>query len=146
MEINNRSVSLVEYRTDQNWLEKLPQRGWLCVLVVEEKRRTYVDEVVAKLLLRDVAWVCTVGAAGEWAHDILDEEIAFRDVEALYLPPQDVMTTWHDDLEECLWFSLFAAHNDAVLIDRVAVLDLTQGAALPRISTYLEALEANPNE
>jgi len=146
MEINNRTVSLVEYGTDRNWLDQLPQHGWLCVLVVEEKRRSYADEVVAKLLLRDVAWVCTLGAASEWAHDLLDEEIVFREVEALYLPPHDVITTWHDELEECLWFALFSARMEAVIIDQVAVLDMTKGAALPRIRAYLETLAAGPNE
>jgi hypothetical protein len=146
MEINHRTISLVEYGTDRDWLDQLPQRGWLCVLVVEEKRRTYAEEVVAKLLLRDVAWVCAVGAAGEWVHDVLDEEIGIREVEALYLPPHNVVTTWHDEIEECLWFALFTAHDGAVLLDHVAVLDLTQGAALPRIQAYLETLAAGPNE
>lgn len=146
MIINNRTVSLVEYRTDRNWLEQLPQGGWLCVLVAEEKRRAYADEVVAKLLLRNVAWVCAVGAAGEWVHDLLDEEIVFREVEALYLPPHDVTTTWHDDVEECLWFALFAAHDEALLLDHVAVLDMTQGKALPRIKAYLQTLAASAQE
>ena len=142
MVINNRTVSLVVYGTDRNWLDQLPTQGWLCVLVVEEKRRTYTDEVVAKLLLRDVAWVCAVGAAGEWAHDLLDEEIVFREVESQYLPPHEVMTTWHDEVEECLWFALFAAHTEAVPLEHVAVLDLTKGTALPAIKAYLETLVA----
>ena len=57
MEINNRTGSFVEYGADRNWLDQLPQHGGLCVLVMEEKRRSYADEVVAKLLLRDVAGV-----------------------------------------------------------------------------------------
>lgn len=146
MVINNRTVSLVEYRTDRNWLDQLPQRGWLCVLVAEEKRRTYAEEVVAKLLLRDVAWVCTVGAAGEWVHDLLDEGLVFREVEALYLPPHAIMTTWHDDVKECVWFALYTAHHEAVLFDQVAVLDMTQGAALPEIEAYLKTLAADQLE
>ena len=133
MEINNRTGSLVEYGTDRNWLDQLPQHRWLCVLVMEEKRRSYADEVVAKLLLWDVAGVCTLGAASEWVHDLFDEEIVFREVEALYLLPHDVITTWHDELEEWLWSALFSARMDAVPIDQVAVLDMAQGAALSRI-------------
>jgi len=146
MIINKRTVSLIEYRTDRNWLDQLPQGGWLCVLVAEERRRTYADEVVAKLLVRDVAWVCAVGAAGEWVHDLLDEEIVFREVEALYLPPHAVMTTWHENVEECLWFALFATQTDAARIDRVAVLDMTMGVALPHIQAYLDTLAAGAHK
>ena len=146
MEINNRTGSFVEYGADRNWLDQLPQHRWLCVLVMEEKRRSYADEVVAKLLLWDVAGACTLGAASEWVHDLFDEEIVFREVEALYLLLHDVITTWHDGLEECLWFALFSAHMDAVPIDQVAVLDMAQGAALPRIQACLETLAAGLNE
>ncbi|GAB2689497.1 hypothetical protein GCM10011495_31250 [Hymenobacter frigidus] len=53
-----------------------------------------------------------------------------------------IAATWHDDVEECLWFALFAAHTDAVL----AVLDMTKGMALPHIQAYLDTLAAGANE
>ena len=87
-----------------------------------------------------------MGAASEWVHDLFNQEIVFREAEALYLLPHDVITTWHDELEECLWFALFSAHMDAVPIDQVAVLDMAQGAALPRMQAYLETLAAGLNE
>ena len=57
-----------------------------------------------------------------------------------------IAATWHDDVEECLWFALFAAHTDAVRIDHVAVLDMTKGMALPHIQAYLDTLAAGANE
>ena len=35
-----------------------------------KKHLTYANNLVDKLLLRDAAWVCVVGAAGEWVHDL----------------------------------------------------------------------------
>jgi hypothetical protein len=83
----------VDYSTEKNWLQELPTKDWLCVLVINEKARTYVEEALLKLLLQDVGWVCTIGPQAEWAHDLLDEEIVFREVEALYLPAHHVFTT-----------------------------------------------------
>jgi hypothetical protein len=142
MLINQRTVSLVEYRTDKNWLAELPTQHWLCILVINEKHCVYLDELLPKLLLRNVAWVCTIGRQGEWAHDLLDEEIVVREVAGLYLPPHQVMTTWHDDFEEGIWFALFAAQGDQEALKQVAIVDLTQGQEQERVTTYLHSLQA----
>ena len=98
-----------------------------------------MDEVSAKLLFQNVGWVCTIGRQSEWAHDIIDEEIVFREVEQLYLPPHDVMTTWHTDFEEGLWFALFAAHNERANFQQVTILDMTNGEEHERIRRILSA-------
>jgi hypothetical protein len=58
------------------------------------------------------------------------------------LPIHRVMTTWHDELKEALWWFLFAAYDQAVSPDRVAVLDLTYRIALPQMNSYLDTLAA----
>jgi hypothetical protein len=142
MLINQRTVSLVEYRTDKDWLAELPTQDWLCILVINEKHRVYLDELLPKLLLRNVAWVCTIGRECEWAHDLLDEEIVVREVAGLYLPPHQIMTTWHDDFEEGIWFALFAAQGDQEALKQVAIVDLTQGQERERVIAYLHSLQA----
>lgn len=142
MIINQRAVSLVEYRTDKNWLAELPTKDWLCVLIINDKHRRYLEEILPKLLLRNVAWVCTLGSQCEWAHDLLDEEIVFREVESLYLPTHPVMTTWHDDFEEGIWFALFAAQDNQIALKQVTILDLTQGQERERVTNYLHSLQA----
>jgi hypothetical protein len=143
MIINRRRVTVVTYRTDRNWLQELPQAQWLCVLLADGAPRRYLDEVLPKLLLRNVAWVCCVGQQGEWVHDLLDEEIVFREVEELYLPPHLVMTTWHEQLEEGLAFALFTAHYDEAPIEQVVVLDLTAGAEQLQLQVYLQTLASS---
>jgi hypothetical protein len=140
MLINQRTVSLVEYRTDKNWLAELPTQDWLCILLINEQHRLYLEDVLPKLLLRNVAWVCTIGYQCEWAHDLLDEEIVLREVDALYLPPHQVLTTWHNELEEGIWFALFAAQADQLFLKQVVILDLTQGQERERVTTYLHSL------
>lgn len=140
MVINDKEVSVVAYHTDKKWVAALPSKYWLCIVVINEQVRHHAEEVVAELLSRDVAWISTVGQQCEWAHDLLDEEIAFREVESLYLPPHLVMTTWHPDFEEGLWFALFAAESEEVAFQRVAILDMSAGVEQERIRAYLSSL------
>jgi hypothetical protein len=140
MVINQISIPLAEYRADKNWLAELPTQDWLCILIINEKHCPYLDEILPKLLLRNVAWFCTIGSQCEWAHDLLDEEIVFREAESLYFPTHPVMTTWHDDFKEGIWFTLFAAQDNQVTLKQIAILDLTQGQE--RVTTYLHSLQA----
>ena len=73
-------------------------------------------------------------------HDLIDEEIAFRevDIDKPYLPKHFIMTTWHHDFSEGLWFGIFAANNDEVCIEKVLILDMTEGKELKRINDLIE--------
>jgi hypothetical protein len=84
--LNNRKIRIVEYSTEQNWFDQLPNEDWLCILVVNEKPRRYLDEVISKILVKDVGYVCTIGKQCEQVHDLLDEEIVYREVEIDTLP------------------------------------------------------------
>jgi hypothetical protein len=130
MLIPQRQLLFVPYRTDADWLAELPVANWLCVLLADEAPRRYLDEVLPKLLLRNVAWVCCAGRHSERVHDLLDDEIVFSDMEQHYLPPHPVVTTWHEQIAEALEFARFTAYHETVSIEHVAVLDLTGGTAL----------------
>lgn len=144
MLLNHRPVRYVAYRPDAPWLDHLPARHWACVLIVQEKGRTSLKEVAPKLLLRDVAMVCTAGAASEWAHDLVDDEIVFRQAEGLYLPPHLVLTTWDRSVEEALWFAAFT--DGPTAIEQVAVLDMTGGDARNQVAVYLHSLASGSSE
>ncbi|WP_207431204.1 DUF7684 family protein [Sabulibacter ruber] len=121
----------------------LPDKDWVCLLLVKGKPKTYIDEVISKIILHNVGWLCTVGDEAEWVHDYVDEEISYRnaEVEDLYLPPHLLITTWHQDLQEAIWYSLFMANSDKVDLKEVIILDISGELDIPTVKTYLEKLK-----
>lgn len=140
MEINNREIRLVQYSTEKNWLQELPSKDWLCVLCVQETPKRYINEVLAKIITNDVCYVCTIGSQCEFVHDLLDEEIVYRETEEppLYLPKHDIMTTWHNDFDDGIWFAIYEANDDQIEIKNVLILDMTSGLMRTRIESALE--------
>ncbi|KAA3437925.1 DUF7684 family protein [Rufibacter hautae] len=140
--INNRKVKIVGYSTEKNWLDQLPNKEWLCAMVVNDKPRRYIDEVINKIINNDVGYVCTMGKQAELVHDLIDEEITFREseIEKPYLPKHSIITTWDIDIEEEIWFALFAAYSEEIEIKEVVILDMTDGLEMPRVETFLEKI------
>ena len=48
------------------------------------------------------------------------------------------MTTWHTDFDEGVWFAFFAAYDEDASIDKVVILDMTDGLEKKRIEKLLE--------
>jgi hypothetical protein len=144
MTLNGRQIIYVTYSTEKNWTSDLPKSNWLCILVDNDRARNYIDEAISKIIGNDVCWVCTVGRSCEKIHDLIDEEIVYRqvEVEPLYLPKHDIMTTWHPDFEEGVWFGIFAANDEDVDIDKVVILDLTEGVERERINKLIDGFKA----
>ena|SRR5690606_11478480 len=140
MTLNDREIIFVTYSTERNWTAELPKSNWLCILVDNDRQRNYIDEVISKIINNDVCYVCTVGQNCELNHDLIDEEIVFRkvDIDDHYLPKHDIMTTWHTDFDEGIWFAFFAAYDENVSIDKVVILDMTNGQENDRIKNLLE--------
>lgn len=140
--LNDRRIRFAEYSTARNWYDQLPNKDWLCVLVVNDKPRRYIDEVISKILAKDVAYVCTIGEQCELVHDLIDEEISYREVEIYdnYLPKHQIMTTWHDNFEDGIWFAIYAALNEEVEIKEIILLDMTNGSEIQRIEATLNKI------
>lgn len=140
MTLNDREITFVTYSTEKNWTSELPNSTWLCLIVDNDRTRNYIDEVISKIINNDVCYVCTIGQSCEKIHDLIDEEIAFRqvDVEDHYLPKHHIMTTWHTDFDEGVWFAFFAAYDENVSIDKVVILDMTEGQEKKKIEKLLE--------
>src|SRR5687768_7629730 len=145
MTLNNREIIFVAYSTERNWTAELPKSNWLCVLVDNDRPRNYVDEVISKIINNDVCWVSTVGQSCEKNHDLIDDEIQFREVDSdnLHLPKHDIMTTWHKDFDNGIWFSIFAANDEDIEIDKVVILDLTDGKEAERINKLIEGFKVS---
>jgi hypothetical protein len=140
MTLNNRELIFITYSTEKNWEKDLPKKNWLCIVVDNGRPRQYIDEVISKIIENDVCWVLTVGQSCELIHDLVDEEIVFRqvDIDDLYLPKHDIMTTWHMDFDEGIWFGIFAANDEDVQIDKVVILDMTAGEERQRITKLID--------
>ena len=141
MTLNGREIIFVTYSTERSWATELPKSNWLCILVDNDRPRNYIHEVISKIINSDVCYVCTVGQSCELNHDLIDEEIVFRkvDIDDHYLPKHDIMTTWHTDFEEGIWFPIFAAYDEKTWIDKVVILDMTDGQEKNRINELLSA-------
>ena len=140
MTLNNRELIFITYSTEKNWEKDLPKNNWLCIVVDNDRPRQYIDEVISKIIENDVCWVLTVGQSCELIHDLVDEEIVFRqvDIDELYLPKHDIMTTWHTDFDGGIWFGIFAANDEDVQIDKVVILDMTAGEERQRITKLID--------
>jgi hypothetical protein len=140
MNLNDREIIYITYSTERNWANELPKSNWLCVLVDNDRPRNYLDEVINKVISNDVVWISTVGTSCEKTHDLIDDEIQFREeeTEESYLPEHDIMTTWHTDFENGIWFSIFAANYEEISIDKIVVLDMTENKERERIERLIE--------
>jgi hypothetical protein len=146
MKINNREVLFVEHSSGRNWAEELPDYNWLCILVDDDQPRNIVEAVLSRIIDHNVCYVCAVGQASEMNHDLLDEEIVYRDVDIdkPYLPKHEIITTWHTDFEEGIWFAVFATNHSETSIEKIVVLDLTGGRETERIEKLMKGFPGPP--
>ena len=83
-----------------------------------------------------------MGRQAEQVHDLVDEEICYREseMEELYLPDHSIITTWHANFEEGAGFALFAANSENVDIKEVVILVLKVGIEIPKVKAYMDQL------
>lgn len=95
--------------------------------------------MVSKIIHNHACYVCIVGRSCERTHDFIDEEIARKEVgvEQVALQKLHIVTTFHNDFDEGIWFALFVAQHEKSPINRVVVLDMTDGDELNRIEKLM---------
>ena len=100
--------------------------NWLFVSLVETENSNILDEIARKIIDNDVCYACCIGTSGEKLHDLIDENLVIREteIEKLYLPNHQVMTTWHKDTAEGLWFASYSAFHETELIEKIFCLDI----------------------
>src|SRR5471032_2385770 len=101
---NDRKLIYQRHSLDVKWTDAFPDKNWLLLVIVECKGKTILDEISRKAIDNDVCYVCCAGEQSERLHDIIDQEIGFRevDIENNHLPPHDIMTTWDFDFGEAI--------------------------------------------
>ncbi|MET3977602.1 hypothetical protein ABIB62_000168 [Mucilaginibacter sp. UYP25] len=125
--INNRKLSYQKYATDINWEQAPPNSNWVAVVVVNDSNRSVLRELSNKLINSNACYVCCAGLQSELLHDMIDDEIVFRevDIENSHLPPFDIITTWDTNIDDALWYAVFTAKHDTEIIDVVVCSDTT---------------------
>jgi hypothetical protein len=131
MTINDREISIVQYSLKEDWYKQIPNENWLCVIVEDDAPRRYLDEIICKIIEKNVCYVCCLGSTCERTHDMIDDEIVFRevDIDQLYLPSHMIMTTWHDSsLKEAMWDVVNVSFHESIDINKMVFLDMTNGS------------------
>lgn len=125
--INSRKLIYQKYATDISWEKALPNANWVAVVIVDDSHKNILRELLHKLINHNACYICCAGLQSELLHDMIDDEIVFREVdfEDLYLPPFDIITTWNKDVDGALWYAAFSAVLDTEKIDIVMCLDTT---------------------
>jgi len=131
--INGRKILYQRCNDTLGWSTHLPDEKWLLLAIVENCGKEFLIEIANISILKNVCYVCGVGHQGELLHDITDE---LRDVKDHVF----IMTTWHDSLDDGLWFSLFAAQNDEEDILTVVCLDVARLPLYEEIAVILSEI------
>jgi len=97
---------------------------WLLAAFVEIDNTDILDVIARKVIDKDLCYACCFGTFGQKLHDLIDENLVIREVEKLYLPKHQVLTTWHNDVTEGLWFAAFAAFHETGPIPKIFCLDI----------------------
>ncbi len=124
--INEREVLYQKHDLEINWSEFLPDSNWLFVGLVESDNSNILDEIARKMIDKNVCYACCIGTFGEKMHDLIDENLVIREteIEKLHLPNHQVMTTWHKDIPDGLWFASYSAFHETELIEKIFCLDI----------------------
>lgn len=122
--INERKILFQKHTIDINWTKNLPDSNWLLVAIVEIDDINILDEIARKVIDKDVCYACCIGSFGEKLHDLIDENLVVREVEIekLHLPKHQVMTTWHENIINGLWFAAFSAFHETEQIEKIYCL------------------------
>lgn len=124
--INDREILYQKHDLEVNWSKFLPDSNWLFVGLVESDNSNILDEIARKMIDKDVCYACCIGTFGEKMHDLIDENLVIREteIEKLHLPNHQVMTTWHKDITDGLWFASYSAFHETKLIEKIFCLDI----------------------
>ncbi|MBF9254949.1 hypothetical protein I2I11_16720 [Pontibacter sp. 172403-2] len=148
--VNNKIIHYQRHNTSDNWAVEMPTENWLLMAISDDKTSTILDEIVRKSIDRDVCFVCTLGKQAEEFHDTFDEIIALRkaDIEKAHLPDYDIMTTWHTDFEDGVWFATFLARDEEQEIKTVFCLDAGRERSEKRIAELIKKINKGwvPND
>ncbi|MES2426178.1 MAG: hypothetical protein V4560_04365 [Bacteroidota bacterium] len=137
--INSRKLVYQRHALDVNWTKAFPMENWLLLVVIEGKNKSILAEISSKAIVHNVCYVCCAGEQSELLHDMVDEEIVFRqvDIEDLYLPDHFIITTWENNIQDAFWSAFFSSNNDEEEILTVVCLDASMAGIKVELENFL---------
>ena len=142
--INNREIIYQKHGLEVNWAKTIPNNNWLLFALVESDNTDILDEVARKVIDNNVCYICCAGTSGKKMHDLIDENLVIRDleIEKHFLPSHQVITTWHESIEDGLWFALNCAFNETVIIEKVYCLEIDKSSSKKSIEELIDKFSA----
>jgi hypothetical protein len=136
--VNHKKVFYIDYALGTNWAKSLHDKNWLLAVIISNKDRATLNEISREAINCNLCYACCIGDQSELLHDMIDDELVFRDVdvEDHHLPPYFVMTTWDKTIEEGLRSALLAANHPDVTIESIVCLNAS-GKNIQPILTQL---------
>jgi hypothetical protein len=134
--LNDREILYQRHDLEIDWVKNLPESNWLFLAIIEIDNSWIIDEIARRIIDKNVCYACCVGTYAEKMHDLIDENLVIREVEIenLHLPKHAVMTTWHKNIEDGLWFASFCAFHETESIDKILCMDITSSSCKEVIS------------
>ncbi|HCQ12097.1 hypothetical protein [Flavobacterium sp.] len=117
-------INFVEFDTTKNWIDEFPNKDWSVVIFADVLNRNYFDEIIRKVIDRNVLWISSVGKQQDLIHDMSDDEILIRDIENGYLPNHDIMTIGVTDLIDGLFSGIFLPIQSEENIQEIVIIDV----------------------
>jgi hypothetical protein len=117
-------INFVEFDTTKNWIDEFPNKDWSVVIFADVLNRNYFDEIIRKVIDRNVLWISSVGKQQDLIHDMSDDEILIRDIENGYLPNHDIMNIGVTDLIDGLFSGIFLPIQSEENIQEIVIIDV----------------------
>ncbi|GAA4319430.1 hypothetical protein GCM10023149_18100 [Mucilaginibacter gynuensis] len=109
--LNNRQIIYQPYSINGDWINALPLNDWLMFIITDNLSNEELFEIADQLIDKKACYLCCTGMQGEDFHDIVDNNLVLRNIENNQ-SAFDVVTTWHENIENGFWYSIFAAIPD----------------------------------
>jgi len=146
-EYNERLIFYQQIR-NPDWETGLPDNTWLVILVGHNKDYDLIRKISGICLDKNVHYLCALGEACKFIHDIFDETIYEKRIEkglSIEKPDdfiEEPMTTWHDEFNEGVWFALTCAYHEYFAINNVVCLDLNPEGEKDRLINVIQMIQS----
>lgn len=121
--VNEREVYYFNTLNGSDW--EFP-KNWILFIITSDSNIKSIMEFAKLCLDNNVLYVCCAGDAASIAEDIFDEEFVWRKILAGDDEYSDVlMTTFHKDFSEGLWFATSVAVHESQVIENIVCADFS---------------------